>query len=333
MLEGIDLRNGKGIEIGPLTSPVVTKEQSDVRYVDWTDQQGLRARYATDPNVDGSKIVPVDAIWGDLSLKASLSGEVGFDYVIASHVIEHVPDMIGWLTEVAEVLRPGGRLSLAVPDRRYTFDHLRQETRLGDLVEAWLRRNRRPAPASVFDFAANAAWVDVGEAWRGVLDPAGLRHFVDLPRALQMSREAFEGTYHDAHCWVFTPPSLLRLLADLLDLDLLPYRCACFHDTEPGSLEMLMVLERLAGDADGEKAAARESFMAHLRPLAAADAAASREVPRLNGVVEGMAARIATLEAEVAGLRTSTSWRLTQPLRAVGTRLPGLLRAGRKIES
>ena len=31
-------------------------------------------------------------------------------------MIEHVPDLIGWLLEVAELLRPGGVLDLFVPD-------------------------------------------------------------------------------------------------------------------------------------------------------------------------------------------------------------------------
>ena len=84
MLEGIDLQRDRGIEIGALASPLVTKAEADIRYIDWTDQQALVAKYSNDPNVDTAKIVPVDAIWGDLSLKESLRGESGFGYAIAS---------------------------------------------------------------------------------------------------------------------------------------------------------------------------------------------------------------------------------------------------------
>ncbi len=52
------------------------------------------------------------------------------DLLVASHVIEHVPDLITWLREIASVLKPTGQARLAIPDRRYTFDLLRVETQL-----------------------------------------------------------------------------------------------------------------------------------------------------------------------------------------------------------
>ncbi|HBK07099.1 MAG TPA: class I SAM-dependent methyltransferase [Acetobacteraceae bacterium] len=349
MLEGIDLRQERGIEIGALAAPIVTKAESDIRYVDWADQQTLKAKYAHDPNVDVDKIVPVDGIWGDNSLKQSLSDETGFGYAIASHVIEHVPDMIGWLGEIAEVLRPGGRLTLAIPDRRFTFDYLRQETRVGDLIDAWMRRNRRPSPANVFDFCANSVIVDAGTAWRGPLDRGNLTHYTDPRSALRMARESFDGAYHDTHCWVFTPESLLRILIDLVDLDLLPYRCARFHTTEPGSIEMFLILERMADDTDQAKAEARESFLVPLRDVQEPDLAI--EVVRLRAVVDAMEQTVASLqseaeaskakvasleseaetlkskvalrEGEIAALRSSTSWRITKPLRDVRVRISG----------
>lgn len=325
MLEGIDLRLERGIEIGALAAPIVTKAESDIRYVDWADQQALKTKYAHDPNVDVNTIVQVDGIWGERSLKDSMAGETGFGYVIASHVIEHVPDMIGWLHEIAEVLRPGGRLTLAIPDRRFTFDYLRQETRAGDLIDAWLRRSRRPSPASVFDFSANSVVVDAAEAWSRPLEPSRLAHYTDPMSALKLARESLEGVYHDTHCWVFTPESLLRIMLELFDLDLLPYRCARFHTTEPGSIEMFLILQRLTDTTPPSKAEARHSFASQLSALAAAQSPgyAVDELNRLHAETERLKARVAILEAEAAALRASTSWRITQPLRSVRERLSG----------
>ncbi len=323
MLEGIDLRRERGIEIGALAAPIVTKAESDIRYVDWADQQALKAKYANDPNVDVNKIVPVDGIWGDRSLKDSLGGETGFGYALASHVIEHVPDMIGWLEEIAEVLQPGGRLSLAIPDRRFTFDYLRQDTRVGDLIDAWMRRNRRPSPASVYDFTANSVVVDAATAWSGPLERNRLAHYSDLKSALQLARESYDGIYHDTHCWVFTPESLFRIMIDLLDLDLLPYRCAQFHTTEPGSIEMFLILERRTDNSAPSKAEARDSFVRQLHAMEVPNSSgdATGEVSRLRAEAAGLKARIAMLEAEAAALRSSTSWRITQPLRSVRERI------------
>ena len=36
--------------------------------------------------------------------------------ILASHVVEHVPDLVGYLNQVADILIPGGVLRLAVPE-------------------------------------------------------------------------------------------------------------------------------------------------------------------------------------------------------------------------
>lgn len=41
-----------------------------------------------------------------------------FDAVTMSHSIEHVHDPVAWLTEVRQILKPGGRLAIATPNTR-----------------------------------------------------------------------------------------------------------------------------------------------------------------------------------------------------------------------
>ncbi|MPW20588.1 methyltransferase domain-containing protein [Paraburkholderia sp. CNPSo 3157] len=83
---------------------------------------------AGNPSVDVDKIVETDAIWGKRTLAETLKRPV--DFIVASHVIEHVPDLITWLRELSHALRPGGQVRLAIPDKRFTFDLLRRETEL-----------------------------------------------------------------------------------------------------------------------------------------------------------------------------------------------------------
>ena len=109
ILEGLDIARSRGVEIGPLHAPLVANSDGEVIYVDHADAEALRAKYARDPIVgDVSKIVDVDAIWGERSLAERLGERVPVDYVIASHVLEHVPDLISWLQEVRSVLAPTG---------------------------------------------------------------------------------------------------------------------------------------------------------------------------------------------------------------------------------
>ena len=95
MIGGLDIGSLVGIEIGALAFPIVSKLDGDITYVDFTDTQSLRDKYKNSESVPIDNIVEVDAIWGSDTLKQSIGGRL-VDYVIASHVIEHVPDLLGY---------------------------------------------------------------------------------------------------------------------------------------------------------------------------------------------------------------------------------------------
>jgi SAM-dependent methyltransferase len=253
LLQGLDLPALTGAEIGPLDRPLVRKGDGSVYYVDHLDTEALRARWSTDRNIDVSKL-QVDAVWGAQSLRegiAAAAGEgfAGLDYVVASHVIEHVPDVITWLQEIQAVLKPGGQLRLAVPDKRFTFDYLRRTSDLAALLYAWQSRARVPNGPCVLDFCLNMAEIDMKAAWRGRIDPDTLKRFYDFNSALAIADDARKnGHYHDVHCWVFTPASLARCFAELARRRLLGFACERFDDTEVDNHEFIIAL-RQSGDA------------------------------------------------------------------------------------
>ncbi len=139
-----------GVEIGALNRPAVTRDDADVRYLDHVDTAGLRRKYHDDPAVDVSQIVDVDHVWQGEPLSTVIGDDARLDFFVASHVIEHVPNLIGWLNEVHGVLRPGGRLLLIVPDKRFTFDARRRCTELTDVIEDYLEDRRRPSCRHIF---------------------------------------------------------------------------------------------------------------------------------------------------------------------------------------
>ena len=170
LLFSIDPATQSGIEIGPLDKPVVTRDIGPIRYVDYLSTKELQARYADDPSVDTDRIMQVDYVLGSNTLAQAIGDMAPVDYVVASHIIEHTPDMIGWMKEIHAILRPGGVLSLAIPDKRYTFDFARSVTRPADVIEAYLHGYRKPSIRQIFDFVSSAVKVDAAQAWAGEIE-------------------------------------------------------------------------------------------------------------------------------------------------------------------
>jgi hypothetical protein len=304
MLGSIDVATAKGLELGPLAKPVVPREAGNIRYLDHIDTEALRARYAGHDDVDIEAIVPVDYATGTGSVHDAVGSDAPFDYVVASHVIEHVPDIITWLFDLRSVIGDGGVLALAIPDHRRCFDALRSPTVTADLIHAHLTASTIPTPRQVFDHIASAV------SWYGFIaweEEPPFHEMVPVhsePEAIARAAEISEsGDYQDVHCWVFTPASFVRLIAALQRLHLVPFS-----------------LESCSETIGGE-------FFATLR---AADVTTASVTPVLSSDVPGPASEHAALRAELAQERAenavlrdeltrtvaSRSWKVTRPLRA-----------------
>ena len=227
ILAGIDVSKVQGLEIGPLASPLVTPIEGSIITVDHVDTETLKKKYSNDQTVKVDKIAKVDAVWGTQTLQECIGHGRKVDYVVASHVVEHVPDLITWFSEIRSILNTGGTLRLAVPDRRFTFDYLRNESRLHDIIDAYLQKARRPLPRMILEHFSLVSAVDCRAAWEGRLDTKNLQRFSSMRDAMHLAKDSLEhGHYHDAHCWIFTPVSFVRLCHDLAALDLVEFACS-----------------------------------------------------------------------------------------------------------
>ena len=266
ILDLIEPHGRRGIEIGPLTRPIVLPSDGEILYADHLPTEGLRAKYANDPNLgpaglDG--LAAIDLVLDGRPMAEVLGARDPVDYIVASHVVEHVADPIGWLSNCADALKDGGSLFLAVPDRRFTFDHLRGASTTGDLVALNLAKPPRPTPEQVFEHIARAVWFEPGEviaAWEG--DPISLRHMHDdaLPAALAHARlVSATDVYLDVHCTTYTPASLLDVFREIIALDLIPFEVATIVPTLPYEVEFFVLLRKRARTAAAVRAAATPS--------------------------------------------------------------------------
>jgi SAM-dependent methyltransferase len=105
------------------------------------------------------------------------------DFLIASHMLEHVEDPIAALHHFLRVLRPNGVLFLTLPDARYSFDQRRART----TVEHLLRDHREGPEASRREHY---------EEWARIID------CVPEPQvAERVEQFAADGARHHFHVW------------------------------------------------------------------------------------------------------------------------------------
>ena len=231
ILSSID-KKLSGLEIGPSHRPVAPKRDGyKVKILDHLDAVGLRKKYHSH-GVEIAAIEDVDYVWSGEPL-SKLVGDQCFDWIIASHVIEHTPDLVGFLSECERILSDTGVLSLAVPDKRYCFDHFREVTSLARVIDAHFLKTTNHTPGTAADYYLNVTKKGGIIAWAP--GQRGEYEFVHgLQDALSSMQKINSGDYIDLHAWCFTPASFRLLIEDLFALGLTGLREQKFFDTLGG---------------------------------------------------------------------------------------------------
>jgi hypothetical protein len=227
-------RRGVGIEIGPSHDPIAPKSEGfRVHVIDHASREELRAKYAGH-NVELDRIEEVDFVWRGESYAELTGRRDHYDWVIASHAIEHTPDLVAFLADCDAVLKDSGVLSLVIPDKRYEFDRFRPVTSLAAVVDAHLAGRKAPSPGSVAEHHLYAVGKAHTIAWYpGAPGAYTLIHSDDDTR--RRVRETVDKTvHHDVHNWCFVPHAFRLLVEDLHTLGYTRLREVSFHPTEGG---------------------------------------------------------------------------------------------------
>jgi hypothetical protein len=325
-----DFSVGHGLEIGPLDAGIADPGQDSVSYVDVFDAEGTREHYADDPNVILELIPDIDFplyLNGSIrTLAEAASPGAPYDWVIASHVIEHVPDVIGWLGEIAELTADGGALLLAVPDRRYCFDRHRPPTTTGQAIEAHEAGHTRPSLRAVYDYFSSAVAVDTVALWEGARPPGRSARMHDLASVQAALDRCRAGEYVDCHVWTYTPDSLLDQIRELRDLGLCDWYVERLVPV-PRSVEFHVVLRRLPRrrESNAPPVPEPEPVSGDLPDWLFEEWSAQDTVRRLRGRVRKLRRRNRALRASLEDLRGSRRMQIGSailaPLRMLRTAL------------
>lgn len=139
---------GEGAEIGALMQPILTPMGSSTKYID-----RVPASYWRTQADRGVRLVDPDII--DEGNELSTIADNTFDYLIAAHVLEHIEDPISALKNWLRVIKRGGHLLVAVPDKRYCGEEERPLTSVEHFMRDYEEGHHVSAEEHYRDFGAN----------------------------------------------------------------------------------------------------------------------------------------------------------------------------------
>src|SRR5688500_1257132 len=132
------------------------------------------------------------------------------DYVLASHVLEHVANPVRALAEWYRVVRPGGYIYLVVPDRRATWEHARELTPADHLIDDFIRGTTAVDATHIDEFVFQADWSIFSPETPAEDVPAKQ---AELARTMRWAVE--HGEEINIHFHTFEPSNLRELLERL----------------------------------------------------------------------------------------------------------------------
>lgn len=224
-------RDGVGIEIGPSHNPIATKKEGyRVHIIDHMDREQLVEKYRSH-GVDLEKIEEVDFVWRGQPYAELTGNKKYYDWIIASHVIEHTPDLIGFLKDCDSILKDDGVISLVVPDKRYCFDHFRPVTGLSRIIDSHFMGSKFHTIGTAVEYLMNVVSKSGKIAWNA--NTLGKYKFIhgklDADQVLCSGSPIVD--YVDYHAWCFVPHSFRLIIHDLYLLGLIPFREIGFYPT------------------------------------------------------------------------------------------------------
>jgi hypothetical protein len=159
-------------------------------------------------------------------------------------VIEHQPDLISHLIKVEMLLSPGGSYCLAIPDKRYCFDHYAPESTLAEVDLAFAQKRLVHTPAAVAFHHTQLTHDDPIRHWIKRNGRPGDLVQMSSEEVAADVRRAEQGQYVDVHAWMFTPLSFSSIVKALYERGQIELYPQTVYDTGFATSEFYAVLAR-----------------------------------------------------------------------------------------
>jgi len=231
--------NGKMLEIGPLDSPQLNHNLPDYYSVDVFTKEELIRNYGHDPAVNKEKIIEPSYVISDNDYSQIKDK---FNCIFSCHSIEHIPCVVTFLNNLAELLTPDGYIYLVIPDKRYCFDHFKKDTDIYDVLQSYYEKSYRPRFVDVLRFVTQLTHNNCVDHWdnkHGEVDTKGL--VAHYPALLDMYQNR---SYMDAHVSYFTPENFMKIVETLNEMKLVNVQIHKLYHTFRNNLEFYVILKK-----------------------------------------------------------------------------------------
>lgn len=224
-------RTASIIEVGASYNPVAPKKQGwKSKTIDVGTRSEIIKKYG-DLGLEGAlleNIEEVDFVWRDGALIDAVPSQLHgtFDAFIASHVIEHQPDLVAFLDCAERLLTSTGVVVLVIPDKRYCFDYFRPLAMTGDVLDAHRIRRTRHSKKTIFNSSAYTVSADGRIAWgQEPIQDLSFSESLEAAYSEFLTRGEDEASpYVDMHAWQFTPASFELLILELARLGVVDWQ-------------------------------------------------------------------------------------------------------------
>lgn len=244
--------NSRILEFGPLTRCLLDKKRyKNYFFADIRSTEEVKKLYSgneylkrTGIKVDIKDVIEIDYVIKG-SYKETFKGVEKFDYIIVSHVLEHIPNLLNFFIDLQNILKKGGEIIILYPDRRYCFDHFRTDSKFSEIYHLW-RENKFLPYSQILDFYSNVIPENRPQVFwtRNILKDFESKG--SEKKDIEIYEKARKGIIEDdIHYWPFSDFAFLKFLYDCKRYKIFPFSLRKFIPTQENTQQFLVILSNI----------------------------------------------------------------------------------------